>query len=270
MLTCLHFQPEANIHCTLTDRAAALAAVDALSQTSNKACPVRDRRYVMTTRQNTIWYEIACQNNTGYMMEVGVDGRIARTIACVDADPVDGGCRFTDSRQARTEQNALYSNLASRAGFNCQVERYGAINGPRGQDVEELKCSNRPDGAIGIFPAGAPAIILPCARSELAGFRCTFTQPAASYPAITAEMARMDPPVRTCVVAATRAVGVTADGKAYLEVSCADGLLGYFLEYERNTWRPLRTVPCSLATTINTGCQLPANVAARRNPASAR
>lgn len=270
MVPCLAFDGTGNVNCTLSDRAALLARIDTFNTQSDRHCPVRDRRYVLTTRQGATYYEIACQDNTGYMLEVASTGAVGRTIPCANADYVGGGCTLTNGREAQTQQAGLYTTLATRAGFNCQVQQYAALQGPRGMDVVELKCSNRPDGAIGIFPATGTGTVIPCAHALASNppYRCTFTTEAQQYPQLTADLRSQGKD--SCAVAGMRFVGVTADGKAYIEVSCADGLAGYFLEFTREpTIRPTQAIACSFARGIGGGCTLPSNVAAARGSAPA-
>ena len=61
--------------------------------------------------------------------------------------------------------------FAAKAGFQCQVSGYAPLPGPADKDVVEMACSNRPDGAIGIFGASEndPATIID---------KATFVNPA--------------------------------------------------------------------------------------------
>ena len=267
MVPCLAFDGTGNVNCQLSDRAALLANIDTLNSRSDRHCPVRDRRYVLTTRTGATFYEIACQDNSGYMLEVAATGAVTRTVPCATADYVNGGCTLTDARAAQTAEAGLYTGLATRAGFNCQVQRYAPLNtAVRGQDTVELQCSNRPDGAIGIFPvaAGQAAEIIPCGHALVAIMRCSFTPEANQYPVLTADLQALGR--NSCAVSALRAAGVSqAEGKTYIEVACADGLLGYIIEFQRRPQiRATLAIACTLASGINGGCQLPGNVAARR------
>jgi hypothetical protein len=129
-----------------------------------------------------------------------------------------------------------------------------------GKEVVELACSNRPDGGIAIFSAraGDPSVIYDCARSELEGYRCGLSKPAAAYSKLTADLKTLGK--TTCQVSNARAVGVTADRRGYMEVACADGLPGYMIEYSVAPLAPKTTVACSDAKGISGGCTLAGNV----------
>ena len=123
-----------------------------------------------------------------------------------------------------------------------------------------MTCSNRPDGAIGVFPASTTetATIYDCAHSELEGYRCSMSKPSAAYDKLTADLVAYGK--KSCTVSNARAVGVTADKKGFTEVACSDGLQGYMIEYMVPP--PLKVtsvIICSEAKGIAGGCTLPGN-----------
>ena len=259
MEPCIGFPPNGNISCTLTDRTAQLAVVDRLVAKSGKACTIKDRRYVGATDSGSVFYEAACQEGKGYMLESAANGDLKEAIDCAGADAIAGGCTLTDARQAKTEQAGMYTKFAAKAGFQCQVSGYAPLPGPADKDVVELACSNRPDGAIGIFGASAndPATIIDCAHSELKSYRCTLTKASAAYPTLTADLKALGR--STCQVSNARTVGVTADQRGYIEVACADGLAGYMIEYSLSPVTPKTPLVCAEAKGIAGGCTLPGN-----------
>jgi len=261
MEPCISFPPSSNVSCTLTDRAAQLAIVDRLVAKSGKACTIKDRRYVGATSSGTVFYEAACQEGKGFMLEAAANGDFQQAIDCAGADAIAGGCTLTDARQAKTEQAGMYTKFAAKAGFQCQVSGYAPLPGPSDKDVVELACSNRPDGAIGIFGASAndPATIIDCAHSELKSYRCTLTKASASYATLTADLKAVGR--STCQVSNARTVGVSADQKGYIEVACADGLAGYMIEYALAPTITAKTpIVCGEAKGISGGCTLPGNI----------
>ncbi|MGH7015909.1 MAG: hypothetical protein ACRED8_02355, partial [Caulobacteraceae bacterium] len=128
-----------------------------------------------------------------------------------------------------------------------------------GKEIVELACSNRPDGAIGIFPVAGTGSseILNCAIAELRGFRCSFTQPSADYPKLTATLRSLGK--TTCQVSNTRAVGL-AGNQGYVETACADGMPGYMIQYTLQPLHPVKAIACSEASGIGGGCSLPGDV----------
>lgn len=258
LTTCLAYDAESKLNCTLSDRAAQLKVVDTLAAKSGKSCAIKDRRYMLTTKDGSNYFEAACDDGKGYVFEQTVAGDLKRTIDCVNAEFVGGGCKLTDARAAQTEQNGLYSKLAKKVGYDCAVEKYGPLSGPAGVEVVELKCSNRPDGAIALFTA-AGGKVLDCAHSEMAGYRCAFTKAEAAYGALTKDLNTLGK--ASCIVSNARYVGTAADGRAFTEVACSDGAQGYMVEFSpKPELAPKSVVLCSQATGIAGGCKLPGNV----------
>jgi hypothetical protein len=257
---CVAYPPDGNISCKLTDRAAQLAIVDRLIAKSGKTCTVKDRAYVGATGSGDMFYEAACQEGKGYMIAASPSGDLKQAIDCAAADAIAGGCKLTDARQAKTEQAGLYTKFAAKAGFQCTVSGYAPLpSNLASKDVVELACSNRPDGAIGIFGAteSDPAEIIDCAHAELKGYRCGLTKASAAYSTLTTDLKTLGK--STCQVSNSRAVGVTADQHGYIEVACSDGLQGYMIEYTLSPITPKAPIVCAEAKGISGGCTLAGN-----------
>jgi hypothetical protein len=247
-----------SMKCTLTDDATSAAYINGLVAKMGKPCQVKDRRFVGSTQDGNSFIEVACQDGKGYMVEVASNGDVKPGIDCAAADNIGDGCRLTNARQAQTEQAGLYSKLAHGAGFACDVNRYAPlpVNVPN-HEVVELTCSNRQDGAIGVFGAGAASDsrIVDCAHSELQGYRCSFTKPEAALPSLTDDLKKLGK--SSCVVSGERIAGVSSDGKeGYIEVACADGNAGYLISYTMPAVTPKEATVCTLA---HGGCTMPAN-----------
>ncbi len=258
--SCLMFDPNNTVHCELTDRAAQMSIIDNLVKASGKPCAIKDRGFIGVAGSGNTYYEVSCQDGKGYMLQTDGKGVFVKAIDCVDADVIAGGCKLTDTRKAKTEQNELYSALAKKAGFDCSVSGYAPFEATLpGKEIVELTCSNRPDGAIAEFPVSgnAPGQIMDCAHSELMSFRCSLTKPDASYPKLTADLKALGK--NTCTVSAARVVGVTPDQHGYIEVGCSDGLPGYMIEYTLNPITPRTPLVCAEAKGIGGGCNLPHN-----------
>ncbi|HYE44573.1 MAG TPA: hypothetical protein VEA44_02245 [Caulobacter sp.] len=252
--SCLNYEAGQTVACELTDRATQLAVVDKLMASSGKACVMKDRRYVLSTTKGESWYEAACQDGTGYMVEQKADGTLSRALACADADFVGGGCTLTDARAAKTEQNGLYSRLATNAGFKCTVEKYGIFTVPN-KEVVELKCSDRADGAIAEFK-GSTGTIYNCAVAEAQGYRCSFTKKDLAYAQITKDLRSLKD--TTCNVRETRTLDRATDNAVYVEANCDDGNGSYVLGYQRGGTKAVEVLSCVQAKNLG-GCKLPGN-----------
>jgi len=258
---CLAYNtPGANISCALTTPAAQIGTVDAIAASSGKCSAVKDKRYVLSAQDGSDYFEVSCTDGKGYILHVDHTGKLAETIACAEAFDIGGGCTLTDAKQALTQQNALYSDLAKRAGFDCSVTKYGLFpQSDTTKDVVELACSNRPDGAVGVFPARGAAQVYDCARSEAEGYRCTYTPMEAVFPRLTQQLRRLKDK-STCTVSGARGFGRGDDGTDSVEVACADGSPGYVIVYAAGSSAPSQLLNCTEAAGMAAGgCQLPTN-----------
>lgn len=260
LITCLAFDASSQLGCKLTQPAAQLGIIDTLAAQSGKNCQVKDKRYILTSDKMDNYYEVACTDGKGYVLHEDATGKLAETIGCDVAGGIGGGCTLTSSRAAETEQAGLYSKLARKAGFACDVSKYSPFNVDMpGHEVVELACQNRLDGAVAIFPAkeSETAQIYDCAHSELAGFRCSFTKADDAFPHLTDDLRKLGK--TSCAVNGERIVGETADKVGYIEVTCADGNPGYMVSYAIATMAPKEAIACTLAKDVVGGCTLPTN-----------
>ena len=256
--SCLLYDEGGNVSCKLTDKATQLAVVDTLAGASGKNCAVKDKRYVLSTKTDN-YFEVVCQDGKGYMLQqTAATGAFVKAIDCAQAGFVGGGCTLSDAVAAQTEQAGLYTKLATKAGFDCKVEKYGMLptNDPR-KEIVELKCSNRPDGGIGIFSVDKN-IVYDCVTSELNGYRCSFTKPDAAFPRLTADLKGLGK--GSCVVSGSRVIGQTPT-QGFVEVACADGLPGWVMAYPlgQTTPKPAELLSCLQAKGVGGGCKLPTN-----------
>jgi hypothetical protein len=243
--------------CEFSTRAEQLAVVDRLTSASQKPCTIKDRGFLGVKQGGgAMFYEVACQEGTGYVLEQAPDGSLATTVDCSKTDL----CKLTDTRTQKTEQAGLYTTLARKAGFECTVAKYAPYGvTPEKKELVELACSNRPDGAIGLFPASSaqPAEIYDCVHAGLMGYpACTLTKPEAAYPRLTDDLKTLGK--TNCAVSGSRIVGASPDHlSGYIEVACADGLPGYVIEYNMKPLTPKSPLVC--ASKPFGGCTLPGN-----------
>lgn len=255
VLPCIR-APEANVKCDLTTDEANAAPIRAMATRATPPCNVGNMRFVasMTTGD---FYEFACTGADGIMVQVNAKGDMVRTLTCAQAIQVQGGCTLSSSTvQGSTEDNALYTRQAKAAGFNCDVSKYyvSPISGS-GREIVEMACSNRPDGAVGVFSSG-PTEILNCARSQAESVKCNFTPLDATYAALNQQLRAQNK--SSCAVSGVNPIGFTA-AASYLEVACADGAPGWVLEYDRWKGAPKNVLSCAQARGIGGGCKLPTN-----------
>jgi hypothetical protein len=257
---CLAYSTGDKVSCAFTDPQAQAAMVDRLAARAAGDCAVKARAYIgESDRDGASFWEVACAGGRGYLLKQGLDGGLARSADCASADLIlTGGCRLTDTRQARLEQASAYADRVRAAGLDCQVSSY-AQRAPRadGAQVVELACVNRPAGAIAFFPQSGAASLVDCAHAQLIGYRCGLSPASAAYPALTADLHALGK--TTCVVSDARPVGLSADRHAYAEVACADGLQGFMIEYALDPITPVAATVCAEAKAVGSGCALPPN-----------
>ena len=174
---CATFAPETGIKCGFTTPEAQLAEIDKMAAGIGQPCTVKGRRYIGSTPDHTDFFEVACSEGKGYVLQTGANGALQQSIDCVKATELAGGCTLTDVRQQQTELVGVYTHLAQKAGFDCTVSKYAEFPAKAdGTEVVELACSNRPDGGVGLFPANGTPKVLDCLRASAQGYVCNMTK----------------------------------------------------------------------------------------------
>jgi hypothetical protein len=211
-----------------------------------------------------VFYEVACANDKGYILEQSPSGGLAHVTNCAGADLViPGGCRLTNTNLAKARQAATYSARAKAASFDCDVSDYAPLPTPGdGGDVVELACSNRPDGGIALFaasgPEPAPDRVIGCAYARFFGYRCILSNEAAENVTLTGDLRTLGE--RNCAVAQARPIGITPQRHGFTEVACTSHAKGYVIEYDLTPLTPVSVLSCAAATHIGGGCRLPENL----------
>ena len=262
---CVDYDPAGNVKCTLTPRAEQFAVIDKLVAASGKPCAIKDRRYVGSTQDGSDYFEFACNDGSGFMLKASLAGKFVEAVECSKAGGIAGGCTLSDARQAETEQAGLYTSLAKKAGFDCNVTKYADFpTADNSMEIVELACANRPDGGVGFFPGASAAKpqVLNCLRAEAEGYRCSFTPTSALYTSLTDQLKAKGK--TSCVVSNARpfAVGTTAGSAGkddFVEVGCADGGPGLVLDYYYGSSQPNELLNCAQVANMSGGCQLPGN-----------
>jgi hypothetical protein len=254
---CLAYAGQGNIQCTLTTTDQEMAEAKSL-ETAAAKCTVAKDRYMLSTEDGSDYFEIACPDGKGYVLHGDKTGALAETIPCAEAFSIGSGCTLTDARQAETQEATLYSGLAKGAGFDCQVSKYALFpQSDSTKDIVEMVCSNRADGAVGIFPAKGAGLVYDCIRSQDEGYKCTFTPDSAVYPHLSDALRAAGK--GSCVVSSARPFAHGVDGSDYVEVGCADGGSGWVLIYPAGSPSPKELLNCAQAHDMNGGCQLSGN-----------
>jgi hypothetical protein len=247
---CLNYDESGgNIKCTLSDHATRVAVIDKLVAGSKTACTVKDRRFVGTAKDGSDYFETSCSDGKGYIFKVS-NGAIAQSWDCAHAENILGGCQLTDSRQAATEQAALYTKLAKESGSTCAVTKYAVFPARGQEEVVELVC-NDGNSAVGVFPATGKGTVYDCGHAMIAGYKCSLGK--VDYSALTADLVKYN--AKSCQVSDARLAGKTAKGTVLLEVACSDKLPGYMIEYNTSPVSAIAATGCRFAG----NCQMATN-----------
>lgn len=248
----------AGVNCSLTTPEGNAAPILALAAKSDKACPVKSQRYVGGTNAGASFYEIACENGSGYMIQANAKGELERTLSCVQAAGIGGGCTLTDAAGAIASANAGYSALIKAGGFDCNVSKFRAFQPKAGSPINEIieaGCDNRPESVFALI-SGGKAEVMNCVRAQVEGYSCGYSKPEDAYKLLTENLRAAGR--TTCDVSGARTMGV-GRAAAYVEVACSDGVPGFVLSYPLGVGKPTEAISCGQATNIGGGCQMPTN-----------
>lgn len=253
----------ANPACTLTTKEQSLAPIMALASQAAKPCAPSDQRLVTRSSAGNAYYEFACPDSTGFIVETKPDGSYSATIPCEMSLRVAGGCTLTKFTPAPTGPSAddktAYSALAKKVGFNCDVDWFGRFpkrsTDAAGTEVVELTCSNQKEGGVGYF-GGATEAVVTCVQANAQGFKCSHSDPALGYGRLTAALKSKGR--TTCTVSQARHVGFSPE-EDFVEVGCSDGAPGWVIAFASRTNTVTDVLNCAQAADIAGGCQLAAN-----------
>jgi hypothetical protein len=245
-----------NLACKLTTPATIESTIKGLVAKADAKCTMEKQRYVMTVVDGDV-IEVSCAGGSG-MMVVANGATYVSNIPCARASGYSGGCTLTDVKAAQTEEAALYTSEAKKAGFDCDVSKYGIFPPPGGgKEIVELACKNRPDGAVVIFTGPGQGEILNCTHAQVEGYRCSYSPVEASYKSLSDQLSASGK--GACVVNGARPIGVNQKN-AFVEVSCSDGNPGWVIAYPRGQSKPNDVMSCAAAKVSGVGsCDLAAN-----------
>ena len=248
--------------CTLTTDDQSVAYAKTLAAGVKKPCDVKDVRYIGMTSSGLDGYEIACTAaNSGFIYTITPAGEAKQQVDCALAASFLGGCKLTDTTKAETAENGIYTDLARKAGFKCQVNKYRLIgvNPTTNADVVELACADRPDGAVAEFAEDpTKSKIHDCVEVGALGQACKLGSSLTPvYDKLSASLAAKGK--GSCKVAGARYIGGAANGAAFYETACSDGGLGWVVKTLGAGYTADMLVPCATATG-DLSCKLPSNV----------
>ena len=259
VIPCAAIQSQAT-HCTLTTQDQVNAYIAGLAAKSGKPCQVSASRYVGSDKTSgDAFYEVACGQGIGFFVSTDKAGAYKTAMDCSQARGL-GGCTLTDSTKLAAADSGNYTRLAKAAGFDCDVAKSRLIGlDANKNEVVELACSNRPDGAVGVFPAaaGGQAQVYDCVQAGRFGTNasCTLTSPAPLFAKYSAALAAKNR--ASCKVSDAHYLG-TGTNTTFVETACADGKRGWVMELGKSD-SVVSLLSCGQAKALGLSCTLPTN-----------
>ena len=254
-------QTSGSIACTLTSKAQTDAYLTGLVAKSGHTCQISASRYIGTDKTtNAAYYEVGCGAQPGFVLAASKAGGVDRTLSCAQAQAL-GGCTFTSAAQMTAADTVNYTRMAKAGGFNCDVAKYRDIGLDANKgDIVELACSNRPDGAVAVFPAsaGARPQFVDCVKAGEFGASgvCTLSSSQPVYDKYTAALAARGR--SSCKVSGARYLGRTPSGSDFVETACSDGKPGWVIELTQGD-QVKQLLNCAQARSSGLACELPTN-----------
>lgn len=261
-LSCLE-AANGGYECRFTPREARLAPIAALARSQDAQCQVNDARFVgRDPNSKNGFFEVACAGKPGFMIEArNNDSEAVRSIDCLRAQRIGGGCRLTDVAAVSAAASQQWTSRLQAAGVQCQATDFRMIGVETStrRDVVELKCSDRPIGLVGLFPQqGATSRVeaLNCLDIQRKGQSCTLTPKAD----VVAFLNPLIKPTRAdCDVSDFRMIGLSTNNGSIVEIACANGR-GYIAEMAANGQSISTALPCHIsASRGGDRCEIPGN-----------
>lgn len=97
--SCAELPANSNIRCTLSDPNAALLVADQLMAKSDKACKVTERRIFGGNAAGDKFFEVACEQGTGYVVQQTASGDFGQAVTCADIGTMAGGCQLAGNKK---------------------------------------------------------------------------------------------------------------------------------------------------------------------------
>jgi hypothetical protein len=250
--------------CTLTTKAQIVASIGQLASQMSTPCTVSDARYVGSGSAGT-YYEVACgAQSQGYMIQTNATtGAFQQAYECSKAQAIGGGCTLTNVEVSEQAEAATYTRLAKASGYGCDVSKYRflGIDEKSKSEVVELACSNRPDGAIALFPtaSGQKGQFYDCVTSAALGVGCNLSQASSTYAKYTAGLVGMGKSL--CKVSNAKWLAATQSGQDMIETACSDGLPGFVMVVARADGKVAELLTCGQLRGMGVSCTMPTNTA---------
>ena len=255
--------PKASAPVSEAQRKQGMAEAPAVVQAAGLGCQVSDARFVgksndPKTKAATSYYEVACGQNMGYILQQPVGGTPA-VFSCIEVAPPAGQApkegALTCVLPGNSDPKAQLGPMLSKAGVQCVPEKSRGIGQTKENTFVEVACQG---GAGYILIASAPldpakpAQAQNCLNFDEGGgnVKCELTDKATRLAVVDGYAAAAK---NGCAIKDRRFIGTAKDGADYFEVACQDGK-GYV--YKIAGGQLAQAIGCAQAQGILGGCTL--------------
>lgn len=170
--------------CALPELADVKAMATNVITRAGTPCTVRDYRWLgPNTTAHVEFDEVACADNSGYILTVALPGSTApvRVISCRDSNARGLPCTLSDNGGEalipQTFRNALKQRSIACDASDKDVHLHGQETNLK-RFVVEFKCSQHPQGLVAYIPLNgvkAPFEVMDCAAAAKRSIKCTLS-----------------------------------------------------------------------------------------------
>ena len=255
--------PKAAAPVSDAQRKQGMAEAPAVVQAAGVSCQVSDARFVgkandPKTKTETDYYEVACGQGMGYVLQAPKDGTPS-LFSCIELAPVPGQPAkegaLTCVLPGNSDPKAQLAPLLAKSGVQCVPEKTRGIGQSKTNTFLEVACQG---GAGYVVIASSPldtskpAEAQNCLNFDDQGgnVKCELTDKASRLAVVDGYAQQA---ANGCTVKDKRFVGNSKDGADFYEAACVDGK-GYV--YKVSAGKLAQTWPCAQATNVLGGCTL--------------
>ena len=227
---CLATQDNASLACRLPANADPKQGLAPLLAAAGDPCTVKEARYVGSSPSGQTFYEVACQEGDGYVLQT-TTGAAPKGTACLETADTNLACKLT----TKSASIAPIARLAAQSGKPCQVSdaRFVGASATTGERYYEVACGAQPGFVIETDAKGAFKVAVNCGAASGIGGGCKMTD---STQAQTQEAGTYTGLAKAggfnCDVTKYRVIGMLAQPKSeVVELACSnrpDGTVALF------------------------------------------
>jgi hypothetical protein len=260
-ITCLQAE-NVPYECKFTSKEARVAQVAAIAAGADKTCQVSAARWVGNSPDtHHDFFEVACTGKSGFFLETD-KGALVKSVDCIRAESIGGGCKLTDMAQAKVGAAQTYGQVLQAHGIDCTpTESKVQGNDARtNRDAVEFKCANKPFGLLAMIPAPGSTgkfAALDClsAKAQFA-VDCTLTPKPALLAGFKTILTAID---KVCTPTDFLMVGPDDGDGDLVEIKCGPGESGYVLDLPASRAKTIKTLTCEMEGRSGNPCLIAGN-----------